>query len=69
MQGANAARNTDTNSIKREIFALSQDDAKKRGWSMPTTIGKNNRGIKSESTALFLLPFIEREKYLQDPKV
>jgi hypothetical protein len=38
MHGANSARNTDSNAIRREIFLLSQDDAKKRGWEMPTNI-------------------------------
>jgi len=68
MKGAHAARNADANSIRREIVTLSRNDAEKRGWSMPATIEKTNRGIKSECTARFLLPFTEREKYLKDPE-
>ena len=68
MKGAHAARNADVNMIRRNIFTLSHNDAKKRGWSMPATIEKSNRGIKSECTARFLLPFEEREKYLEDPE-
>lgn len=67
MFGAQAARHTDVCNIRSDIFILSHDDAKKRGWTMPTTIEKGSRGIKSKETALFLLPFIEREKYLKDP--
>ncbi|KAF9784523.1 hypothetical protein BJ322DRAFT_1109240 [Thelephora terrestris] len=67
MKGAHAARNADANSIRSDIFILSHDDAEKRGWSMPAAIEKTNRGIKSESTARFLLPFAERNKYLEDP--
>jgi hypothetical protein len=67
MKGAHAARNADVNVIRRDIFILSHDDAKKRGWSMPATIEKTSRGIKSEYMAPFLLPFKERDKYLQDP--
>lgn len=67
MQGAHAARNADANVIRRDILVLSQDDAEKRGWSMPAMIKKADRGIKSECTARFLLPFTEREKYLEDP--
>ena len=67
MKGAHAARNADANVIRRDIFILSHDDAEKRGWSMPAVIEKTNRGIKSESTARFLLPLAEREKYLDDP--
>ena len=68
MKGAHAARNADANTIRREIFTLSSEDAKRRGWKMPATIGKTDRGIKSECTAQFLLPFAEREKYLEDPE-
>lgn len=67
MQGAHAAHNADANVIRRDIFILSHDDAKKRGWSIPLTIEKSSRGIKSESTARFLLPFAERDKYLENP--
>lgn len=67
MKGAHAARNADVNVIRRDIFILSHNDAERRGWSMPATIEKANRGIKSECTARFLLPFEEREKYLDDP--
>ncbi|KAF9643823.1 hypothetical protein BDM02DRAFT_3191156 [Thelephora ganbajun] len=67
MKGAHAARNADANVIWRDIFILSHDDAKKRGWSMPATIEKTSHGIKSEYTARFLLPFSERDKYLKDP--
>jgi hypothetical protein len=66
-KGAFAARNTDANSIRTGIFTLSHADAEKRGWSMPAMIEKSNCGIKSECTALFLLPFQERNKYLEDP--
>ncbi|KAF9786832.1 hypothetical protein BJ322DRAFT_1019413 [Thelephora terrestris] len=69
MKGVHAAHNTDANSIRREIFILSHDDAKKRGWSMPAMIEKSGRGIKTEFTARFILPLVEREKYLQDPAV
>ncbi|KAF9778132.1 hypothetical protein BJ322DRAFT_1114383 [Thelephora terrestris] len=68
MKGAHAARNTDANSIRSNIFTLSHDDAKKRGWSMPAKIEKSNRGIKSECTARFLLSFKERDEYLKDPE-
>lgn len=68
-KGALAARNADANSIRTGIFTLSHADAKKRGWSMPATIEKSNCGIKSKCTALFLLPFQERVKYLEDPAV
>ena len=67
MKGAHAARNADANMIRRDIFILSHNDAEKRGWSVPATIEKANHGIKSECTARFLLPFTEREKYLEDP--
>ena len=67
MKGAHAARNADANAIRRDILTLSHNDAKRRGWSMPTMIEKSNRGIKSEFTARFLLPFTERTKYLEDP--
>ena len=67
MKGAHTARNADANVIRRDIFILSHNDAKKHGWSMPAAIEKTNRGIKSECTARFLLPFTEREKYLDDP--
>jgi len=67
MKGAHAARNTDANVIRWDIFILSHDDAEKRGWSMPATIEKTSRGIKSECTARFLLPFTERDKYLEYP--
>ncbi|KAF9785688.1 hypothetical protein BJ322DRAFT_1188188 [Thelephora terrestris] len=66
-KGAFAARNTDANSIRTGIFTLSHADAEKRGWSMPAMIEKSNCGIKSQCTALFLLPFQERNKYLEDP--
>ena len=69
MKGAHAARNADANVIWRDIFILALNDAKGRGWSMPATIKKTSRGIKSECTARFLLPFAEHEKYLQDPTV
>jgi hypothetical protein len=67
MYGAHAARHTDVCNIRRDIFILSHNDAKKRGWEMPTTIAKGSRGIKSKETALFLLPFNEREIYLKNP--
>lgn len=67
MKGAHTARNADVNIIRNQIFVLSGGDAEKRGWSMPTTIQKSDRGIKSKSTALFLLPFAERDEYLKDP--
>ena len=67
MKGAHAARNADANVIQRDIFILSHDDAERRGWSMPATIEKISHGIKSECTARFLLPFTERDKYLEDP--
>jgi hypothetical protein len=67
MHGAHAARHTDVCNIRNSIFILSHDDAKKRGWLMPTTIEKGSRGIKSTETALFLLPFVEREEYIKDP--
>jgi hypothetical protein len=67
MYGAHAARHTDVCNIRRDIFVLSHDDAKKRGWSMPVMIKKGDRGIKSSETARFLLPFDERDKYLKDP--
>ena len=67
MKGAHAARNADANVIRRDIFILSHNNAKKRGWSMPAAIEKTNHGIKSECTARFLLPFTEREKYINDP--
>lgn len=69
MQGAHAARNADANTIRRDILALSQKDAEKRGWSVPSIIEKADRGIKSEATARFLLPFTERDKYLENPAV
>jgi len=68
MKGAHAARNADANLIRRDILLLSYNDAKKRGWAMPAMIEKVDRGIKSESTAQFLLPFTERVKYLEDPE-
>lgn len=67
MKGAHAARNADANMIRHNIFTLSHDDAKRRGWTMPAIIDKANCGIKSECTAQFLLPFTERVKYLDDP--
>ena len=67
MKGAHAACNANANVIRQDIFILSHDDAKKRGWLMPAAIEKTNCGIKSECTARFLLPFTEREKYLDDP--
>lgn len=67
MKGANAARSADANRIRTEIFTLSAEDAVKRGWSMSGPIKKSECGIKSEYTARFLLPFHEREEYLQDP--
>ena len=69
MKGAHAARTADANRIRNEIFVLSHDDTEKRGWSMPATIEKSRCGIKSDSTARFLLPFSEREEYLKDPEV
>ena len=66
-KGVLAARNADANSIRTNIFTLSHADAEKRGWSMLPTIEKSSCGIKSECTALFLLPFQERVKYLEDP--
>jgi len=69
MKGAHAARNADANAIRRDILILSHNDAEKRGWSMPMTLEKTNRGIKSECTARFLLPFTERDKYLDDPEM
>ena len=69
MKGAHAARNADANVIRRDIFILSHNDAEKRGWSVPATIEKTSRGIKSDCTAQFILPFIERENYLKDPAV
>lgn len=69
MGGAHAARNADASVLRRDIFALSQEDAGKRGWSMPTTINKADRGIKSDSTARFFLPLAERDKYLEAPAV
>lgn len=68
MKGAHAARNADVNSIRRDIFILSHNDAERRGWSMPATIEKANRGIKSDCTARLLLPFTERKKYLKNPE-
>lgn len=67
MKGTHAARNADANVVRRDIFILSHDDTKKRGWSIPLMIGKSSHGIKSESTAQFLLPFAERDEYLKDP--
>lgn len=69
MKGAHAARNADANVIRRDIFILSHNDAERCGWSVPVTIEKTSRGIKSECTALFLLPLTEHDKYLEDPKV
>lgn len=68
MKGAHAARNADANIIRHNICTLSHNDAKKRGWSMPPVVEKANRGIKSECTAQFLLPFHERDIYLEDPE-
>ncbi|KAF9642396.1 hypothetical protein BDM02DRAFT_3133119 [Thelephora ganbajun] len=48
MKGAHAARNTNVNVIRQDIFILSHNDTKKRGWLMPATIKKTSRGIKSE---------------------
>ena len=67
MKGAHAARNADANTIRRDILILSHDNAEKRGWLMPVRIEKSSRSIKSESTAKFLLPFAERDKYLENP--
>jgi len=67
MKGAHAARNADANVIRHDIFILSHDDAQKRSWSMPAMVEKTSRGIKSECTAQFLLPFTEHDKYLKDP--
>ncbi|KAF9642730.1 hypothetical protein BDM02DRAFT_3192787 [Thelephora ganbajun] len=67
MRGAHAAHNADVNIIRWDIFILSHNDAKKRGWSMPAMIEKTSCGIKSEFTAQFLLPFSEHNKYLKDP--
>jgi hypothetical protein len=67
MKGAYAARTADANRIRNEIFILSHDDARGRGWTMPATIEKSRCGIKSDCTARFLLPFSERENYLKDP--
>lgn len=68
MKGAHAARNADASAIRREILTLSRNDAERRGWSVPATIEKTSRGIKSECTARFLLPFTERDEYLRNPK-
>ena len=68
MKGAHAARNADANRIRTEIFILAHEDAKRRGWLMPATIEKSRCGIKSDSTAQFLLPYSERDKYLEDPE-
>lgn len=69
MIGTYAARNTDANAIRREIIVLSLEDAKNRGWTLPTvTIEKTGRGIKSDYTARFILTFDERAKYLEDPE-
>ena len=61
MQGAHVARNADANVIRGDIFVLSHNDAKKHGWLMPAVIGKADRGIKSECTARFLLPFTHQK--------
>jgi hypothetical protein len=68
MKGAHAARNADANIIRHNICTLAHDDAEKRGWKMPAVLEKANRGLKSESTARFLLPFYERDVYLEDPE-
>ena len=68
MKGAHAARTADANRVRNEIFILSHDDAEKRGWTMPATIEKSKCGIKSDSTARFLLSFSERTNYLKDPE-
>lgn len=65
-KGMNAARSQDANTIRNDIFILAASDAKKRGWSMPTTLQKADRGIKSDCTARFFLPLAERAKYLAD---
>jgi len=69
MKGAHAARNADANIIRRDILILAHDDVKRRGWSVPPVIDKNDRGIKSEFTARLLLPLKERLKYLDNPGV
>ena len=66
MAGAHAARNADVNLIRRQIFALSSQDAENRGWDMPASLEKSERGIKSHATGLFLLPLEEQDKYLED---
>jgi hypothetical protein len=67
MKGALAARNADASAIRRGIFGLALADAEKRGWAMPATIKKGSRGVKSDSTARFILTFKERVKYLENP--
>jgi len=68
MKGAHAACNADANLIQHNILLLSHNDTKKRSWAMPAMIEKVDRGIKSESTVQFLLPFTEHVKYLEDPE-
>ena len=68
MKGAHAARTADANRVRNEIFILSHNDAEKHGWTMPATIEKSKCGIKSDSTARFLLSFSERTNYLKDPE-
>jgi hypothetical protein len=68
MAGAYAARNTDASAIRHEIIVLSGEDAKRCGWTLDTTtLEKTHRGVKSDYTARFLLPFKERTEYLEDP--
>lgn len=69
MMGAHAARNTDANRIRNDIFILSHNDAATRGWSMPGMLEKSMCGIKSDCTARFLLPFSERKKYTENPEM
>ena len=68
MQGAHSARNADASTVRTNILNLCRNDAVNRGWDvLPGGIEKSDRGIKSDCTAQFLLPFDERKEYLKDP--
>jgi hypothetical protein len=66
---AHTAHSANTSTIRNAIFSLSLSNAKKHGWSMPATIKKASRGIKSKYMAQFFLPFAERKEYLKNPDV
>lgn len=65
MQGA---RQADTSRIKQNILVYAEKDAETRGWTISSGLNKENRGLKSEGTAQFILPLGDRDEYTKDPR-